>query len=590
VETSGQALRRWAPLIAVAAVQVLLVAVVPSRGDVAGGADALLGGGAPLSVGGGSGTGAVDPVTGQPLPAGSAGGVDPVTGQPIPAGTSGSGSTAGASGTAGGSGVPGAPGTTGGTVPGQPNVPVQSGPADLSKCAKGGKLQQDVTSASPPCTPRFTGDNGGATYQGVSKDKIKIIRYRPKSNEQVDAILRTQGLAFSTAEEKEAMDTYAKFFEKRYEFYDRKVEWIFEQGTCNISPPDLPCFRNEAKRLNAKHKPFGIFWTNSTTQAEFFDEWSRLGVVNAGGWHFNSQFNNALRPFHWDVFMDGTRTATNIADYWCKKMQGKNATLAGDPALRTKKRKLGILTQAFPVTQKNALDLYAMVTGGKCGTKADAAEPVYTPSDIAQGQQTANVAVQKLKAEGVTTLVIISDPINPTFTTTAATRQQWFPEHLLAGSGVIDFDPLGRLYDQSQWRNAFGPGHLADPAPPERTDSFKAAADVGVRDNGAGALIFAYMNLFSTMIQRSGPDLKPLNVERGMHTLPPQGGWEATKNPLAILLKYGPGDYTAIEDSRHTFWDPNATSKIDGKPGAYVALEGGRRFEIGKWPAGEPRR
>ena len=198
--------------------------------------------------------------------------------------------------------------------------------------------------------------------------------------------------------------------------------------------------------------------------------------------------------------------------------------------------------------------------------------------------------MQKLKDEGVTTLVIISDPINPRFTTGAATSQRWFPEHLLAGSGVIDYDPLGRLYDQAQWRNAFGPGHLADPAPVERTDSFRAAADVGVRDNGAGNLIFAYMSLIAAQVQMAGPDLKPLNVERGMLSLPPSGGWAATKNPLAILIKYGRGDYTAIEDSRHTFWDPNATSKIDGRPGAYVAIEGGRRFEIGQWPKGEPRR
>jgi hypothetical protein len=582
MESSGQVLRRWLPLLLVVAVQVLLVAVVPSRGNVPGGADTLTGGGAPLGLDGTvsdaplePGEVAVDPDTGEPLPEGAAGG-DP---------GSGPGADPGADpGTPGDDSAPEVPG-----APGDPGTPGQPGEQDLSKCAKDGKRQQDVTSSSPPCTPRFTGDNGGATYQGVTAKTVKVLRYRPKSNPQVDAILNTQGLAFSPAEEEQAMNTYAKFFEKRYEFYNRKVEWVWEQGTCEISPPDLPCFRNEAKRLNAKHKPFAVFWANSTTQAEFFDEWSRLGVVNAGGWHFNADFNNRLRPFHWDVFMDGTRTASNIADYWCKKMQGKNATLAGDPALRAQKRKLGILTQAFPVTQKNAQDLYRMVTGGKCGTKADAAEPVYTPSDIAQGQQTANVAVQKLKAEGVTTLVIISDPINPTYTTTAATRQQWYPEHLLAGSGVIDYDPLGRLYDQSQWRNAFGPGHLADPAPPERTDAYRAAADVGVRDNGAGNLIFAYMNLISTMIQRSGPELKPLNVERGMHTMPPSGGWAATKNPLSILLKYGPGDYTAIEDSRHTYWDPGARSKIDGKAGAYVAFEGGRRFEIGKWPAGEPR-
>jgi hypothetical protein len=586
MESSGQVLRRWAPLLLVVAVQVLLVAVVPSKGTVAGGGDALLGGAAPLGTDADAGAGAaVDPVTGQPLTEVA---LDPETGEPL-AGGQGDPSAAG-SGASGSSG-PDAPAVSSGSGAGgaQPSSSVQAGKPDLSKCAKDGKRQQDVTTSSPPCAPRFTGDNGGATYPGVTRETVKVLRYRPKSNPQVDAILNTQGLAFSAAEEEQAMKTYAKFFEKHYEFYGRKVEWVWEQGTCEISPPDLPCFRNEVKRLNAKHKPFAVFWQNSTTQGEFFDEWSRLGVLNVGGWHFNAQFNNRLRPYHWDVFMDGTRTARNIADYWCKKMQGKNATLAGDPALRTQKRKLGILTQAYPVTQKNALDLYAMVTGGVCGTKADAAEPVYTPSDIAQGQQTANVAVQKLKAEGVTTLVIISDPINPTFTTTAATRQQWYPEHLLAGSGVIDYDPLGRLYDQSQWRNAFGPGHLADPVPPERTDAYRAAADVGVRDNGAGNLIFSYMNLISTMIQRSGPDLKPLNVERGMHSLPPSGGWDRTKNPQSILLKYGPRDYTAIEDSRHTYWDPSARSKIDGKAGAYVAFEGGRRFEIGAWPAGEPR-
>ncbi len=578
MEQSGQSLRRWAPLLAVVAIQVLLVAVVPSRGTLPTAAGALQSApfgtnaqGVPLDASGQPV--AVDPDTGSPLgPRSSA-----VTG---PAGTT-TGTTTGPAG-GGSTGTTGAPADRGTSAVGVK--------ADRSKCAADGVRQQDVTLSSPPCVPRFTGDNGGATYQGVTRTSVKVLRYRAKSNPQVDAILRTQNLAFSVAEEQQAQETYAKFFAKHYEWHGRTIEWVSEVGTCEVSPPDLPCFRNEVKRLNAKHKPFAVFWPNSTTQAEFFDEWSRLGVINAGGWHFNAQFNNALRPYHWDVFMDGTRTASNIADYWCKKMQGKNASLAGDPRLQSTRRKLGILTQAFPVTKKNALDLYGMVTGGKCGTKADAAEPVYTPSDIASGQQTANVAVQKLKAEGVTTLVIISDPINPTFTTTAATRQQWFPEHLLAGSGVIDYDPLGRLYDQSQWRNAFGPGHLADPAPVERTDAYRAAADVGVRDNGAGNLIFAYMSLIATQVQMAGPDLRPLNVERGVLSLPPGGGWAATKNPLAILIKYGPGDYTAIEDSRHTYWDPNATSRIDGKPGAYVALEGGRRFEIGTWPSGEPRR
>ena len=574
---SGQVLRRWLPLLLVVGVQVLLVAVVPSRGPSR---DALLqdGGtavGAPGAVGGTGGVGAVGGVSGTPG-----------TGGAVSGGTTGAGAGGTTGAVAGGTTGAGAGGTTGGAVGGTTGG---AAAGDRSKCAKGGQLQQDVTTSSPPCVPKFTGDNGGATYQGVTREKITVLRYRPKSNAQVDAILRTQGLAFSPEEEAQAEANFAKFFEKRYEFHGRKIEWKWTTGTCEVSPPDLPCFRNEVKRLNAEFKPFAVYWANSTTQAEFFDEWSRLGVLNVGGWHFNAQFNNRLRPYHWDVFMDGTTTARNVADYWCKKMQNKTASLAGDPALRAKKRKLGILTQDYPVTRKNALDLYAMVTGGVCGGKADAAEPVYTPSNIAQGQQTASVVVQKLKAEGVTTLVIMSDPINPTFTTKAATEQQWYPEHLLAGSGLIDYDLLGRLYDQTQWINAFGPGHLAEPVPPAQTDAARASRDIGAQDNGAGNLIYAYMSLVAAQVQMAGPRLTPANVERGMFSLPPGGGWARTKDPQAYLITYGKGDYTAIADSRHARWDPQARSKIDGRTGAYVAFEGGRRWPVGEWTRGEPR-
>jgi len=569
VTGSSSLARRYAPFLMLAAVQVLLVALVPSIGGPNGrGTDVAAGDGYVDTDGDGVPDTPVDEA-GVPLDASG----NPITG----GGTGGTGGGGTGTGRTGG-GSTGTGGGGGGTV------------ADKSKCAKDGLRQQDVTLNSPPCVPRFTGNNGGSTYQGVTATEIKVLRYRPKANAQVDFLLRSQGLASSPEEEATAQDAFAKFFEKHYEFYGRKIKWIWVQGTCEISPPDLPCFRTEVKELNEKHRPFAVYYTQSTTQAEFFEEWSSHGVVNIGGWHFNSDFNARLRPYHWDVFMDGTRTARNIADYWCKKMQGKNATLAGDPLLRGRKRKLGILTQDFPVTRKNAQDLYNMVTGGMCGTKEDAAEPLYTPSDIARAQTTADTVAQKFEAEGVTTLVIMADPINPTYTTAGCTRQQWYPEHLLAGSGLIDYDLLGRLYDQSQWVNAFGPGHLADPIPFAETDAAKAARDVGVNNVYSGAnLLFAYMSVIAAQVQMAGPRLTPTNVERGMTSLPAGGGWERTKNPASVLVKFGPGDYTAIEDSRHTFWNPNAISKIDGKAGAYIALSGGQRWELGTWPRGEPK-
>src|SRR5204863_5988578 len=46
---------------------------------------------------------------------------------------------------------------------------------DKGKCARGALLQETVTRHAPPCMPAFVGDNGGATYQGVTADEITIV-------------------------------------------------------------------------------------------------------------------------------------------------------------------------------------------------------------------------------------------------------------------------------------------------------------------------------------------------------------------------------------------------------------------------------
>jgi hypothetical protein len=48
------------------------------------------------------------------------------------------------------------------------------------------------------------------------------------------------------------------------------------------------------------------------------------------------------------------------------------------------------------------------------------------------------------------------------------------------------------------------------------------------------------------------------------------------------LIKFGPGDYNAISDFREVYWDAAATSQIDGKPGAYIPVDGGHRYAAGE--------
>ncbi|HYF12435.1 MAG TPA: hypothetical protein VEC09_09045, partial [Actinomycetota bacterium] len=52
--------------------------------------------------------------------------------------------------------------------------------------------------------------------------------------------------------------------------------------------------------------------------------------------------------------------------------------------------------------------------------------------------------------------------------------------------------------------------------------------------------------------------------------------------PGVYLIRFGPDDYNAISDYREAYWDSTKASTIDGKPGAYVSVNGGRRYAGGE--------
>jgi hypothetical protein len=97
-------------------------------------------------------------------------------------------------------------------------------------------------------------------------------------------------------------------------------------------------------------------------------------------------------------------------------------------------------------------------------------------------------------------------------------------------------------------------------------------------DNGCG-LPWAFLNVMSIGIQMAGPQLTPLTFERGMlQDLPDLYGGVETST-----WNWGPGDYTGTGDVKEVYWDANARSRVDGKAGAFVPLNGGRRYKLGGW-------
>ena len=324
-----------------------------------------------------------------------------------------------------------------------------------------------------------------------------------------------------------------------------------------------------------------------------FDEWARAGIISIGGWHFDNAFFTAdgRRGFRYDVFMDGTRSAEMIAEYYCKKLVGKPASNAGSvihPQIggRTAPRKLAIVTpdDGQGATLPAARKVVAAVkecTGGKEEPK------IFTyASDIGRAEEQTRVTVAGLIQEKATTVVCMCDPIAPAFMTQGMTRNSYFPEHVMPSGGLLDYDILGRLYDAQQWTHAFGPSQLVNPVPFEQSDAAKVWRAAGNQGNPCAScnLLTGYASFMGTAIQQAGPNLNPLTFERGLvGARYSRGGWKETGgNPGVYLIRFGPGDYNAISDFREVYWDAAARSEIDGRPGAYVPVDGGRRYAAGE--------
>ncbi|MCU1693131.1 MAG: hypothetical protein JWM64_2222, partial [Frankiales bacterium] len=454
---------------------------------------------------------------------------------------------------------------------------------DTSHCVRG-KQFGDYSSA-PPCVARFTGDNGGATYPGVTAKTVKLVYFREKDNPVVKGLLSSQGLYSDPADQRRFMQAMEDFINKKYELYGRKVAISFWSSPCQAAPPDDSCFRNDARALVAKEKPFAVVYDNNTNTPAFFDELSKLRVVNFGGWHFQDSFNTSHRPYHWDANMGGDFQARLTGDYWCTRLAGHKARYAGTPDLTAKTRKAGIFYPQTDVNTEPAKRLAGILRG--CGTQV--VEVPYSP-DTATASQQATSQVAKLKSEGVTSVLVFGDPIAPAFQTTAETQQAYFPEQVLVGSGLIDYDKLARLYDKQQWANAFGPSDLTVYpafAKQECSTVWRATGHSGVPYSSA-QLPWSYWTIVATAVQLAGPQLDPGTFEQAL--LSGRGDtpqYATSKNAFVAWTHFAPGDYTAASDAKEAYWDAGAVSAIDGQRGAYVALRKGARYAAGGWPRGE---
>lgn len=444
---------------------------------------------------------------------------------------------------------------------------------------------------APPCVQPWPSgaDNGGMTATGVSKSTIKLVLYNPPPTSGV----RTQAEQQQSFRDWEA---YVDIFNDHYEFWGRRIEVIYVEG----SGRDEVSLRADAVRVATDIKPF-LVTVNAGAAVEIFSaEMAARGavVINQNAPWASTQ---KQAPFRWASTADERTVITHFAEYAGKRLTGKPARWAGDLAFQNRERKFGLV---YPDDwDKKFIDQTLAANGVPLASAMS-----YKAGDVPGAQERARTLIARMKADGVTSIIDGADYLFNVVLTKEATAQLFQPEWVMTGWAYQDIVLFARLFDQQQWSHAFGPGPVMVLVPAANYETsgweegsiwhwhYQGSRAPETQGNVGSAA--SVLPPFAACVHLAGPVLTPETFRDGCFAYPPTGGTHCGCI-MTTGFSFGrrPGvpwlSYTAWDDMAEKWWDPNANggdeAGITPAGGYYRRVDGGRRYAVGGWPAGEPR-
>ncbi len=457
--------------------------------------------------------------------------------------------------------------------------------------------------AGPVCLPEWKGkNNGGATYQGVTKDSVKVVALVPNEQQMAAVDSRQRPINYATGGEGTVQDAlsdnlaaYEHAFGGTYT-YGRDIELEFVTSTGN----DEAAQRADAVAVKAK-KPFVVL-DNVTTALDVFDAAMVVAKIPVFSLYVTVDQTLKQAPYRWGQ-QDTTAGSMNAAEFVGKQLAGKKAQYAGDPALQDQTRKFGlVISDVLDISYFNdALEKY----GAKLAPGATITYPgtTSTTGDPAVSQEHAPIAITKLKSAGVTSIILLSDGGMTGELTKQATAQDYHPEWIYAGSFNIDFPVLARaFYDQDQWAHAFGLSNVwpGSPTPAAGAPTIPTAIQWYWGPN-KGTFQITYSNAIGWLmsgIMYAGPKLTPQTLKQGFFAIPAGGGSASYDPALANRgARSGYGHTNGLPYEEYTrgnkdfavsWWDKDTDGPPSlGFPGGKGTLwypDDAKRYYGGHWP------
>lgn len=436
---------------------------------------------------------------------------------------------------------------------------------------------------SPPCVPYFDPklDNGGATSKGVTRNEISIA-------------VPTQFL-----EDQSIAPKLAVFFNKRFEFYGRKLvlSSFTPTGCASGSQPDPAKMRDDAVAVDEELKAFAslAYCNASGADHHYYDALAQRKTISVtdGNLTTGVEAHYAARaPYEWNVQSGVETILANTAQFVCGKLAGRAPRYAGPAQARAATRKFGLIyTRAVDGTVP---DIAPLRTGLKaCGQQLVEVRDDQTSDPSRNGVNTI-VAMQNAGVTSVLCVCNILDTRNVYMP--AATGQGYQPEWVETTyiNNDLDNSYAGNAPpDQAQhvlgltFRNKLLPKQdmpwywairEADPGADPQGNSYYSANSR-----------YEQLLLLASGIQLAGPRLTPQTFAAGLQRARFPNPSPGAAPYFQARVGFDGGRHTMSADATMFWYDTSRPGTIDPSvPGAICYVDRGRRFGLGQWTRSDP--
>ena len=425
----------------------------------------------------------------------------------------------------------------------------------------------------------------------MTADKVTVVAVVPNQTQldaQVAARTTTPQLraTMQLGTYPDAINDQLQPLMEYYETWGRDIEVKVFTSTGD----DEAAQRADAVAIKAM-RPFAVLDMMSTG-LDVLDGEIAKGKIPVWGFSASSTKANAEAPYRWGQ-NDAQAATINAGEVLGKQLAGKKAEFGGDDVKATK-RAFGLVYLDGVIDPKpfeKELGKY----GGKVVSTGTYESNGSVRGEPDKAAEFAPTLVTRMKAAGVTTVVLFSDTAMNAAMMDQANKQEWFPEWFLTGSFYQDIAVLTRSNPPEQMAHVFGLSNFGPYIDPSLVTSVNPldwywGTKVGTTSNTAAAPLAWLLG----GIHAAGPKLTPKTFQQGLFSVPAAGG-AVSGSPLIPTTGFGKGARLPYDEYMLTgfdfapiWWDTETTGPsqavgLDGKGVAWF-VDGGKRYLAGTYP------